>query len=121
MRITDIGFERCRIEMDVDSRYHQALGTVHGGALASLIDTATYWAGFLRLPQDTGQVNVDLKLNYLKPVVAEGRCLRAGRTISYAECSVTGPGGALLAHGTSTLMALPGQGLSLPYPKFLDG
>lgn len=124
-RIVDIGLDRSRMEMDIDGRQLQNIGSVHGGALASLIDAATYWAAFLRLPQDAGQVNVDLKLNYLKPatggrITAEGRCLRAGRSISYAECSVKDAAGGLLAHGTSTLMALPGQGLPLPQPKFLQ-
>ncbi|MBL6751607.1 MAG: PaaI family thioesterase [Nevskia sp.] len=124
-RIVDIGLDCSRMEMEIDGRQLQNIGSVHGGALASLIDAATYWATFLRLPQDTGQVNVDLKLNYLKPavggrIVAAGRCLRAGRTISYAECSVRDARGELLAHGTSTLMALPGQGLPLPHPKFLE-
>jgi len=71
-------------------------------------------------------VNVDLKLNYLKAVSqgrlrAEGRCLRAGRVISYAEASVFDAAGELVAHGTSTLMALPGKGLKLGLPKFLAG
>ena len=35
----------------------------------TLIDTATFWAAFMRLPEDAGLVNVDLKLNYLKSVV----------------------------------------------------
>ena len=81
---------------------------LNGGVLASLIDTATFWAVFLRLPEDDGLVNVDLKLNYLKPVRdghlrAEGRCLRAGRQVSYAEASVFDDGDELVAHGTSTL------------------
>ena len=92
----------------------------------ALIDTATFWAGFMRLPEDAGLVNVDLKLNYLKAVTqgrlrAEGRCLRAGRQISYAEATVLDEGGELVAHGTSTLMALPGKGLKISVPKFLTG
>ena len=44
--------------------------------------------------------NVDLKLNYLKAVTgghlrAEGRCLRAGRQISYAQASVFDEAGEL--------------------------
>jgi uncharacterized protein (TIGR00369 family) len=70
-------------------------------------------------------VNVDLKLNYLKAVArghlrAEGRCLRAGRQLSYTEAKVFEAAGELVAHGTSTLMALPGKGLQLGLPKFLS-
>jgi uncharacterized protein (TIGR00369 family) len=124
MNLTALEFDRCRVELDLDARHLQPFGIVHGGVLATLIDTATFWAGFLRLPDDCGLVNVDLKLNYLRAVMrgqlrVEGRCLRAGKQISYAEASVLDEGGELLAHGTSTLMALPGKGLKLGIPKFL--
>ena len=124
MKIAALDFDACRIELDLAERHLQPFGIVHGGVLATLIDTATFWAGFMRLPEDAGLVNVDLKLNYLKAVAsghlrAEGRCLRAGRQISYAEASVIDVAGELIAHGTSTLMALPGKGLKLGVAKFL--
>lgn len=124
MTIASIELDRCRIDLDLGERHLQPFGIVHGGVLATLIDTATFWAGFMRLPEDAGLVNVDLKLNYLKAVVggqlrAEGECLRAGRQISYTTASVYDASGELVAHGTSTLMALPGKGLKLGVPKFI--
>lgn len=123
-RLTAMDHDSARVELDVLPHHFQPFGIVHGGVLATLIDTATFWAGFMRLPEDSGLVNVDLKLNYLKAVasgslVAEGRCLRPGRQISYTEASVRDAKGDLVAHGTSTLMALPGKGLKIPHPKFL--
>jgi acyl-coenzyme A thioesterase PaaI-like protein len=66
-------------------------------------------------------VNVDLK--YLKAVKrgqlrTEGRCLRAASVTPKRRC--TTKRGELVAHGTSTLMALPGKGLQVGVPKFLD-
>jgi uncharacterized protein (TIGR00369 family) len=124
MKIAALDFDSCRIELELGNRHLQPFGIVHGGVLATLIDTATFWAAFLRLPEDAGLVNVDLKLNYLKAVAsghlrAEGRCLRAGRQISYAEARVFDQADELIAHGTSTLMALPGKGLKLGIRKFL--
>lgn len=126
LRLEAIDFDSARIALELDERHLQPFGIVHGGVLATLIDTATFWAAFMRLPEDVGLVNIDLKLNYLQPVqagrlVAGGRCVRPGRTISYAEAHVTGEDGALLAHGTSTLMALPGKGLALGASKFVAG
>lgn len=122
-RLAAIGLDECRVELDVLPQHFQPFGIVHGGVLATLIDTATFWAGFMRLPAEHGLVNVDLKLNYLAPaiggrLVADGRCLRAGKTLSYTEAHVRDAGGALLAHGTSTLMALPGKGLKIAAAKF---
>ena len=125
MQLKAIGFDQAELALKTNPFHLQAYGIVHGGVLATLIDTATFWAVFLRLPEQDGLVNIDLKLNYLKPVVhheltASGRCIRAGRTLSYAEARVTDDDGQLVAHGTSTLMALPGKGLAFKAPKFID-
>ena len=124
LTIAALDFDRCRIELALRHDHLQPFGIVHGGVLATLIDTATFWAAFMRLPEDAGLVNVDLKLNYLKAVVggrlhADGECLRAGRQISYTVASVFDESGELVAHGTSTMMALPGKGISVGVPKFL--
>ena len=123
-RLVSIGLDQARVELSVDERHLQPFGIVHGGVLATLIDTATFWAVFMRLPEDAGLVNIDLKLNYLRAVssgqlIAEGTGIKSGRTISYAEASVSDSDGKLVAHGTSTLMALPGKGISLNEKKFL--
>lgn len=125
MKFGALEFDSCRIELTLREGHMQPFGIVHGGVLATLIDTATFWAAFMRLPEDAGLVNVDLKLNYLKAVMlghlrAEGRCLRAGKQISYTVASVYNDDGELVAHGTSTMMALPGKGLDLGLPKFLE-
>ena len=124
MRLAAIDMDRARIELDLATCHLQPYGIVHGGVLATLIDTATFWAAFMRIPADAGLVNIDLKLNYLKPVIdgrlsAEGRTIQSGRTISYAEATVTDAAGAVVAHGTSTLMTLPGKGLATATPKFI--
>lgn len=124
MSLTDIGVDRASIDIKLDRCHLQPYGIVHGGVIATIIDTATFWAGFLRLPERDGLVNVDLKLNYLQSVVsgtlrAEGVCLRHGRTLSYAEATVFDDREALIAHGTSSLMILPGKGLEMGIDKFL--
>lgn len=125
MQLKAIAFDHAVVSLKTDTCHLQPYGIVHGGVLATLIDTATFWAAFLRLPDDVGLVNIDLKLNYLKPVTdgtltTTGRCIRAGRSLSYAEAGVTDADGKLVAHGTSTLMALPGKGLAFKMKKFLD-
>lgn len=126
MRLVDISFDEATVALDLGACHLQPFGIVHGGVLATLIDTATFWAVFLRLPEDDGLVNIDLKLNYLKPVQggrlqALGRAIRSGNSISYAEARVQDEDGRLLAHGTSTLMTLPGKGLKMEHRKFLAG
>lgn len=124
MALADITFDTAEVTLDLAGFHLQPFGIVHGGVLATMIDTATFWSAFLRLPEDSGLVNVDLKLNYLLPVVggqliATGVCLRHGRSISYAEARVLDDKGQLVAHGTSTLMVLRGKGIDLQVAKFL--
>ncbi len=125
MQLVEIGMDRCRIELEATTKHLQPFGIVHGGVMATLIDTATFWAAFGPIPQDAGLINVDLKLNYLEPghpgrLIAEGTLVRGGRTVSYAEATVRSEEGKVLARGASTLMILPGKGLGIPIPKFLD-
>jgi uncharacterized protein (TIGR00369 family) len=125
MQLAAIDFDRAVIEMILGKNHLQPFGIVHGGVLATLIDTATFWAAFLKIPEDAGLVNIDLKLNYLRPVQhgklrAEGLCIKAGRSISYAEAKILNEKREMLAHGTSTLMILPGKGLEIKTKKFLE-
>lgn len=124
MTLTSVDLDHAMLELYLSKFHLQLYGVVHGGVLATLVDTATFWAVFMRIPEGAGLVNVDLKLNYLKSAVsgtlsAEGRCLRAGRSLSYAEAYVKNEAGDLLVHGTSTLMSLPGKGMQLKAKKFL--
>ncbi len=125
MQLVSISVDQAMVKLKTEQCHLQPFGIVHGGVLATLVDTATFWSVFLRLPEDAGLVNIDLKLNYLKSIstglmTAQGRCIRAGRSINYAEASVKDKEGNLIAHGTSTLMVLPGKGIRVGAKKFLD-
>jgi uncharacterized protein (TIGR00369 family) len=122
MRITDLAWGRATFDMTAAEFRLQPYGVVHGGNIATLIDTATFWACFLALDSDEdGLTTVDLKLNYLAPARIEvlrftGTLIKAGKTLSYAEAKVVTADGRLIAHGTSTLMRLPGLGMKLGIP-----
>jgi uncharacterized protein (TIGR00369 family) len=124
MELVDLRLDGATVTLKLANNHLQAFGIVHGGVLATLVDTATFWAVFLRLPDECGLVNIDLKLNYLKPALtgrltAQGRAIRSGKSISYAEANVLDEDGQLLVHGTSTLMSMPGKGLPVSSRKFL--
>jgi uncharacterized protein (TIGR00369 family) len=60
-----------------------------------------------------GLTTVEIKVNYLAPVQkgrlkAEGRCIKIGKTLALGEALVRDDEGKLIAHGTSTMMVLPG-------------
>ena len=125
MALDQIGLDQSVVALELADFHLQPFGIVHGGVVATLIDTATFWAAFLRLPEGDGLVNVDLKLNYLRPVAdgrltARGACMRSGRSICYSQAGVFDDQQRLIAHGTSTLMVLEGKGLKIGVEKFIE-
>ena len=126
MRITELAWGRATFEMTSAEFRLQPSGVVHGGNIATLIDSAAFWACYLAMGSDEdGLASVDLKLNYLAPARVEdlrstGTLIKAGKTLSYAEADVRTGDGRLVAHGTSTLMRLPGLGVKLGIPLWME-
>ena len=128
MKISKVGAGFSEVEINLAQKHLQPFGFVHGGVYASIIDAAAFWAVFYDIDDpDTGVTTVDLTVNYLAPtasgkLIAKGRQIKMGKTLGYADAEVTDASGRLLAHGTSTVILLPGQGLKgqspLP-PKFV--
>ncbi len=129
MKIVEIGLGYARLEIDLAKKHLQPFGLVHGGVFATIIDSAASWALFYGIEDhDAGLTSVDLKLNYLAPAVAgkliaRGRQIKIGKTLGYAEAEVADQTGKMVAHGTSTIMILPGKSpvADLPFPpKFME-
>ena len=129
MQIRDIGSGYSFIEIDLAQKHLQPFGYVHGGVFASIIDAAAFWALYYDIDEkDAGATTVDLKLNYLAPaqsgkLIAKGRRIKMGKTLGYAEAEISDESEKILAHGTSTVIILPGKGLAaesqMP-PKFIE-
>jgi len=125
MRITELAWGSATYNLAPAEFRLQPFGVIHGGNLATLIDTAAFWACYLPMDSDDdGLASVDLKLNYLAPARLEplrctGTLVKAGKTLSYAQAEVRGGDGRLVAHGTSTLMRLPGLGIKLGLPLWV--
>jgi uncharacterized protein (TIGR00369 family) len=129
MKLVDVGIGYASLEIDLAQKHLQPFGKVHGGVFASIIDAAAFWSVYPGIEDQTaGLTTVDLKLNYLAPaasgkLIARGRQIKLGRTLGYAEAEVLDQTGKILAHGTSTVIIIPGKALeadSLLPPKFID-
>ncbi len=128
MKVLEIGLGYSILEIDLDRKHFQPFGIVHGGVLASVIESVTSWAIFYGIEDENdGLTTIDLKLNYLSPAIsgkaiAKGRQIKLGNTLGYAEGHIENEGGKMIAHGTSTLMILSGEApvADPPFPpKFL--
>ncbi len=127
MSLVELRIGSCLLEIHVDNKHMQPFGIVHGGAFASIIDAATFWAVYPEVDEENGMTTVDLKLNYLAPsshgkLIARGKRIKLGRTLGLGEAEVTDEDGKILAHGVSTVMVMPDlpflAGGNLP-PKFI--
>ncbi len=75
---------------------------VHGGAIASLIDTTGDFAVIAAVGYDVP--TIDLRVDYLRPatggaLTATGRAIKAGRSLAVADVEVVGEDGKPVAVG----------------------
>jgi len=90
------------------------MGTLHGGVIATLLDSAMGTALHTTLPLTTGYTTLQLNVHYLKApkvgdpmVLAIGQLVHRGRRTATAEARlVRSDDGTLLAHATSHLLIL---------------
>jgi uncharacterized protein (TIGR00369 family) len=89
------------------------LRTVEGGTIALVADSALVSAIQTTAPAGTSVAAIDLKVNFLRPVmpdghdlVAVGRVRHAGRTIAVAEADVLDARGKAVAVATGSAMLL---------------
>jgi uncharacterized protein (TIGR00369 family) len=89
----------------------QQKGFIHGGILGMIADTACGYAAFSLMPSGGSLVTVEYKMNILTParrsLVAQGKVIRPGRTLTVARAEVYAEDGEHVASMQQTLMALP--------------
>jgi uncharacterized protein (TIGR00369 family) len=84
---------------------------MHGGALASLADSASAFAVLSTLDGSEQTVTVDLTLHYLRPatggkLTAHARVLRAGRRVATVSVEILNESGALVVTALTTYLKL---------------
>ena len=89
------------------------MGTVHGGSVMTLIDSATGRAGYSLVPAGAGFRTIETKVNLSRPITsdtgrvrAEAHVVSQTRQIISTEARLTSRDGRVLAHGTATLMVV---------------
>ncbi|MGA5302189.1 PaaI family thioesterase [Nucisporomicrobium flavum] len=118
MRLLDMGGMEVSegsvtVHLDPQEFHYNPLGTVHGGVLSTMLDTAAACSVHSTLPAGVGYTSLDLTVKFLRPAtLASGRLsttgtvLQRGRRTALAEARMTDAQGRLVAHATSTCMIL---------------
>ena len=97
-------------------RFFNPLGTIHGGWTATILDSAMACAAHSTLKVGEGYTTLEMKLNYVRPVMpeseivrCEGRLIHRGGTVATSEGRLVDERGKLLAHGTETCLIFPAK------------
>jgi uncharacterized protein (TIGR00369 family) len=97
--------------MPVQEFHYNPLGTVHGGVLATLLDTGTGCAVHSVLPAGVGYTSLDLHTRFLRRATVEtgvlhcrGTLLSRTRRSAVAEAKLEDSAGRLIAHATSSCL-----------------
>jgi len=111
IELEHIGSGSATLVLKVRKELTQNHGVVHGGAIASLIDTATAFAIVSIIPAQEKVTTVDLTISYLRPVTegrlrAVARVLRSGRRLLAVSADVFDTSGKLAATALSTYIKL---------------
>jgi uncharacterized protein (TIGR00369 family) len=109
LRIDKVERGRVGFSVAADEMHENPMGTMHGGIISTLVDSAMGCAVFSLLPAGTSYTTLELKTNFVRPIVqttgvvhAEGRVVHLGGRVATAEATVTDAAGTLYAHATST-------------------
>lgn len=107
LQVIEVG--RVEVFLTPQEFHCSPLGTVHGGIISTLLDTAAACSLHTTLDKGFGYASLDLTVKFLRPVTAasgrlraEGRVISKGRRTALAESQLFDGAGRLVAHATST-------------------
>ena len=113
-KIKSVEHGQAVIEFDMKKHHTNTMGTLHGGVLCTIADSAMGVAFASMLEEGESLTTLELKINYLKPVwkgklLALGKVVKKGRMTGLVECDILDEDGQLVARASSTYMAISGD------------
>ena len=109
LELVDLRPGEAVIKLEMRDELRQPYGLLHGGATATLIDTATAFALISLQTPGEQSTTVDLTIHYLRPhtdgkIVCTAKIVRAGRRITTVSAEAVNEEGKLIATALSTYM-----------------
>jgi uncharacterized protein (TIGR00369 family) len=99
--------------LEPSQEHYNPIGSVHGGVIATVLDTVMGCALHSTLPKGTGYTTLDISIRYARPVTVQtgpvtaiGEIVHKGRRTATAEARLVDGLGRVLATGTSTLLVV---------------
>jgi uncharacterized protein (TIGR00369 family) len=111
IELEDVQAGIATLALNVREDLKQNHGVVHGGAVASLIDSATAFAVISVLSPDERATTADLTISFLRPLTkgrirCTARVLRAGRRLIVVSAELSDDAGNLAATALTTYIKI---------------
>ncbi|MFX1378523.1 MAG: PaaI family thioesterase [Promethearchaeota archaeon] len=108
--LQEIANGRAHFEIEIRKELTQN-GMIHGGVLASLIDSTCACAALSLILPDGYVTTIDLQVEFLKPVSkgrlkAKAKCLKSGKNIFFCKAKIWNEIGDLISTGSSQLLRI---------------
>jgi uncharacterized protein (TIGR00369 family) len=99
------------LELVASQSHKNLMGTVHGGILCMMADTAMGMAFITTLSENETHTTLELKINFMRPawegrIRAIGKVVKRGKATGFVECEIVNDEDQLLAKASSTFMIL---------------
>lgn len=107
IEVVELAAGVAKLSLVIKDELKRNYGIVHGGAIASLIDSTTAFATLSLIEAGQRTTTVDLTINFLRPLssgraTAIAKVMRAGRRIVVVSAEVLDDSGKLVATALST-------------------
>jgi acyl-CoA thioesterase len=109
IHLREIGATHAIMEVTVSALHGNYFGGAHGGLIATLVDTVSFFPRPL-LPSGKSCTTTNLNVTYVRPAVmgdgltARSELIHMGRRMASVTVTVRNHNDRLVAHGTVTLM-----------------
>lgn len=118
MHATTIEPGRVEVHYRVGPDHLRTRGIVHGGIIATLMDTSLGLAAATKAPSGLDVVTAQINVNFIRPgwkgelLQASAEVQHSGRKTAVVTGEIRTEGGSLVATGSATMIYVPAQDLS---------
>ena len=114
MDLESVGPGTATFSCHPDESHYNPIGSVHGGFVCTVLDSAAGCAVQTTLPAGTGYTSLEIKVSYLRavstttgPLTVVGTVVKPGSRVAFAEAVVLDGQGRTVATASSTLLVFP--------------
>lgn len=111
MQLDKTGKKGSLVKIKLSKKHNNLLGIVHGGVIASLIDSACSMSVIPHLGEDETIVTTGLQIQYFYSIASEdiigrGHVVHYGRRVAYAEAEILDKEKKIIAKGFASFLII---------------